>query len=271
MRAMVSIASILLATVPLPLEGGEPSEGSRVCSDQSKPVEELEGRRPSKDGIAVLEVLLACLESGRPGSLWASADLSLEQLKALSNDLQEGRSVELKIAETRRKILSHNRFLEFAGASWGGGLVRSPGRRVTKAVVDSQGVVRATEVLQGEVRPVAVFTRLLGKGGSKPDRKRIGVGPLLVASPGAGSDKVPTSLGAGLMVGLRVNRRGSAVGIGLAYVIDGNLKSLHGDFRDGEPAPLDELQKPLQPRFVSETRGSWMVTVAFSPAKRSAN
>ena len=259
MRSIIVVGCIALGLTPFVARADAQDGQNDACTLEREATREYEGRRPSRASLEALETLLACQEDQR----------SLEFVGLLPEvqGFTRAAGAASEVRDTHRQIVTERRFLEFAGVSWGAGLVRSPGRRITKAVVDSNGVVRATEILEGEVRPVAVLTRFFGKDKNAPGGRKFGVGPMIVASPGVGSDKIPTSLGVGLMLGLRTNKRGSAVGVGLAYVVDANVKALHGDFRDGEAAPVDERRNPLQPQYVSQTTGSWMVTVAYSPAK----
>lgn len=175
---------------------------------------------------------------------------------------------ELLIAATTRAIEETKRIRDFIGTDFGVGLagVRYGGSpRVVKAHVDKTGVVRATEFLEDEIRPLVLVSRLAWTG----KKKRMGLGPLAVFNMGfdAGSLSSPvTSLGAGLIFAVRTSEdKGHGLGIGLAYAIDANIRTLREDFVPGKKAPLDSQRKPLEPQYVARSGHSILFLVSYSP------
>ena len=170
------------------------------------------------------------------------------------------------------KASKQRTFDEFANGNWSVAVVHaSGGKRITDAIVDS-GVVRVKKTEDQGLRPAVVFSPPLRVGKrdliKHPDTNgynyRFGWGPMFMATPSVlnldqNSDWV---LGAGLMLAIRTDQRGSSLGIGLAYGVE-RSRMLREDFRANELAPTDS-RGVLQPIFEDRTTGSWMFVVAFS-------
>ena len=175
---------------------------------------------------------------------------------------------EVLIAATAHALEETKRIRDFIGTDFGIGLagVRHGGTpRAVKAHVDEAGIVHATEFLEDEIRPLVLVSRLAWTD----KKKRMGLGPLAVFNVGfdAGSLSNPvTSLGAGLIFAVRTSEdKGHGLGIGLAYAIDVNIRTLRRDFIAGQKAPLDSQGMPLEPQYVARSGRSILFLVSYNP------
>lgn len=145
-----------------------------------------------------------------------------------------------------------------------GGMFPGGERRVTEAQLDAGGVVRALAYAEAEVSPMLVvsyFPRNLTWGTGS--NRRWGFGPMVTYGAGGQWE----SLGLGLMVG--VTRSGESegplsFGVGVAYYMNNNSRTLRRDFTPGEQAPPDGNNGFLQPVFVDTTGHYVSVVITVS-------
>lgn len=172
-----------------------------------------------------------------------------------------------RIVQVEDEIEETKKVREFIGTDVGLGLAAVMGTGetpVTEAYVDPMGVVRARELLDDEIRVMAVVSRLAWTW----KKKRVGLGPLAVVnlgSQGGSFSKPITSLGAGFLLAVRgPDDTGHGLGIGVAYAIDGNLRALRDDFVPGSPAPVGADGLPLEPRYTRKSRQSLLLLVSYN-------
>ena len=220
--------------------GLEPLPEGHVCQAAYEMVKS--SAKYSKKRIGRLENLLNCLK-------WRS------------------RKDEVRIAQAEDAIEQTKKVREFVGTDVGVGLagvMYSGETPVTEGYVDGMGVVRASEFLDDEIRVMAVVSRLAWTW----RKKRVGLGPLAVVNVGSqgGSFSKPiTSLGAGFILAVRgPDDSGHGLGIGVAYAVDDNLRTLRDDFVPGRPAPVGADGQPLQLEYVRKSRQSLLLLVSYN-------
>lgn len=138
-----------------------------------------------------------------------------------------------------------------------------PSRRVTEARLDANNRVKAVQYADESIRPLVVatyFPRDLTWGIGP---RRWGFGPMVAYDVGG----LTESLGLGFMVG--VTRSGDkegplSLGVGVAYYLDTEARSLREDFVVDEEAPRDHMNRHMQPEIVRRTSHSVIVTVTLS-------
>jgi len=137
---------------------------------------------------------------------------------------------------------------------------------VTNARVAHDGTVEIVETLNRDIRLAGVYSMMPWTW--KNDR--VGLGPLVVASPGIEKGQTPITIGAGLLLAVRSSARGGSVGIGVVYGLDAEIKVLREDFIPGELAPVDPATRMrlTEPVYVRKTRSSLMPVVTYSPSSK---
>lgn len=263
------LAFLLLASLP-----------AQVVGEDCPP--EPEGR-PSKATIRLLEERAACFrrlaarEATAPNlegflSLFmarATEDEKSAVKKAQETAQNAEATAQEAAAEATRKAIQHEVFDEFANGNWSlafGELIR--GVHITSADLAPGGIVRVTGRGDHDIQPIAVYSPSLWVRGAERDTTeppRFGLGPMIVSSLGFLDPDSDSSwlLGAGVMLGVRTDSRGSSIGIGLGYALE-QLPSLRDDFVPGEVAPLDPMGNPLEPLFEDRTKSAWLLAVSFS-------
>lgn len=238
----LSAAVLMLAGVSRPsfAEGLDPLPEGHDCHAEYKMVES--STKYSKKRIGRLEDLFQCLKWKSPKD-------------------------KIRIAQAADAIEQTRKVREFIGTDVGVGLagvMYSGETPVTEAYVDGMGVVRASEFLDDEIRVMAVVSRLAWTW----KQERVGLGPLAVVNIGSqgGSFSSPiTSLGAGFMLAVRgPDDTGHGLGVGMAYAIDGNLRTLRDDFVPGRAAPVGADGQPLQIEYARRSRQTLLLLVSYN-------
>ena len=180
--------------------------------------------------------------------------------------LNEQAAEERAEAAAKQEKEEAEKHLKFAGSNLGFALAGAHflgDPLVTKARLDPDGRVQVVETLSRDVRPAVLYSILPWTW--KNDR--VGLGPLVVASPGLTEGQVPVAFGAGLILSVASSDRGSSVGVGLVYALDARVPTLREDFIPGEMAPM-VMDEAMEPQFVKRTRSTLMLVVSYSPARK---
>lgn len=242
--------------------------------------------RHSRHQLRLLEDLGDCLEQAKespavvvrevleanPSSARSMKRLTpTDQIMLLREELDEREKIEKaqrSVGVLQARELEENKVHQrFAGSNFGFALAGAHffgDPLVTNARIGHDGTVEIVETLNRDIRLAAVYTIMPWTWNDD----RVGLGPLVVASPGIEESQAPVTIGAGLMLGVRSSARGGSLGIGLVYGLDAEIKVLREDFMPGLPAPVDPVTKMrmTEPVYVRKTRSSLMVVVTYSPS-----
>ena len=144
--------------------------------------------------------------------------------------------------------------------------------RVTAAMTDSDGIVRATAFGKHEFRPAFTTSYLWAKrhGG-------IGFGPMLSADIELKGESIDLGhLGIGFMVAFRSLPEGDddnwlgGFGVGIVYSFDTAVPVLRGNFSIDAEAPMVDATTYAQPQFLSTTGNSIQIIAVYSLGKATA-
>ena len=285
--AAYALLCTVLATGPALSDDTDSGRGPRLEEDHPCSAEETATLRVSgedahtRSQLRRLEELLDCLgmaERVRPfnrslvsGLLKGQEDVhdALPELqRRLDRTTETTTRTELDVRErTARSIEDTKRHLKFAGSNFGfafAGAHFFGDPVITEARLDPEDRVEVVQTLNRDIRLAALYSVMPWTWRDH----RVGLGPLVVLSPGLEENQAPATLGPGLMLAVRSSAGGGSLGLGLVYALDAEIQTLREDFIPGQKAPV-HMGKPIEPQYVRRTRSSLMIVVSYSPIRRN--
>lgn len=255
------IVPFLVAASATSLSASEkPSDTSALCKNKDQAAKLAP--RNSKMALERYRELSACLEDVRDDRYDRVMAIAREEGKDGRDEMKEIESASSRALARKRvvdaKIARIRRHLDFAGFNTGIGVAGAyhfGDMRVKNASLDSERRVQVLETVELDLRAILLIRRFPWTWKNSD----VGLGPFAIVNAGFGQSKVLTSLGAGLMIGVRTKDSGPGLGIGVAYVIDANTLVMRGDFIEGQVAPPEETEV----KFVSKTADSMLLVVSY--------
>lgn len=261
---------LILLSSPSPMLPGEaprPEPPTPACATE----EHLAKLAPHKSKVALThyDALVSCLKNARDEyrrrltSIAANNNCSRSDAKAqnsrscrrIATQLHE---VQPRLNRAEANALKLGRYIDFAGVNVGVGFAGAHHlgeQRIKRASLDSDRTVQVLETVEMDLRLVGVVRRFPWTW--RDDN--VGLGPFAIFNLGFEQTKLLTSLGAGLMMGVRTREKGPGLGIGVAYVIDTNVRALRDDFLPGGTAPPGETEI----KWVSKANDSVLMVVSY--------
>jgi hypothetical protein len=161
---------------------------------------------------------------------------------------------------------------EFAGLSFGIGLSFTShvgqSEPIDEAIVDEQGIVRATKRHSGIARVMLeahyFWTPTAKTTGpaADPPPPRIGLGPFVAIQPG--SDEIIKAIAGGIMLGFRRTDTSKSFNVGVGVVSDMNARVLGNGLTLDMPAPVDSSGKPVAIRYEEDTQYGIVLLTSFA-------
>lgn len=150
----------------------------------------------------------------------------------------------------------------FAGLTFGVGLSYTADTgdnlRVDDASIDVAGIVRVNKRSDAVARIMLESHYFFSR---RDDT--FGFGPFVSVQPG--SDEIINALGAGLMIGMRRDKKANeSFNIGLGIAVDPVTKTLGREFEPGKPAPIGPDGKPLAVRYETRSQKGILLLASFS-------
>lgn len=149
---------------------------------------------------------------------------------------------------------------EFGGVNFGAGfsLTLDTGSqdRVEEAVIDDLGYVRVSKRGNSVARIMLEMHYFF-----TPRQGRYGIGPFMAIQPG--SNEIISSIGGGLMFGMRKADSAKSFNFGFGRSADPSARVLGAGLKENEKAPLNAEGKPTPIRYVQDDQFGWLFLFSF--------